>query len=334
MSGRSRRAASKRVDYSKQQDYSDDDIFEDSDGEPAPRARASAGSRRPRKAKANDPNVPQMLPTMMDDEDDGPIVTKPVFTEKGYDITLPPLRERFPFLPEYEEDGSPRIDLIVGRRLVDEKEGEGDDDQKQQASDEHDENEENESVGGPGRKTRRSRASAEPTTTTASPPSGSKKDKGKASDSGPAEYEYLVKFKGRSYLHLEWKTGADLESMNKSAKGIYRRYLKKLSMGTDEDLENPDFDPSYILPEKIIDEADQEITIELTDKELLRWEKQREKELAAEASEEEDELKHAAVQGAKAVSSDDPLAGTDDAKIGKPTYSLTNVPLFRLKFFL
>ena len=70
--------------------------------------------------------------------------------------------------------------------------------------------------------------------------------------------------------------------MNKSAKGIYRRWLKKLAAGTEEDLENPDFDPAYIVPGKIIDEADQEITVELTDKELLRWEKEREKELAEE----------------------------------------------------
>ena len=28
-----------------------------------------------------------------------------------------------------------------------------------------------------------------------------------------------------------------------SAKGIYRRYLKKLAQGTDEELENPEFGP-------------------------------------------------------------------------------------------
>ena len=106
-------------------------------------------------------------------------------------------------------------------------------------------------------------------------------EKAAAASNHVVEYEYLVKYKGRSYLHLEWKTGADLESMNKSAKGIYRRYLKKLTApGIDlEELESPDFDPSYVVPEKIVDEADQEIAIELSDKELLKWEEQRGKEM-------------------------------------------------------
>ncbi|GKY91232.1 hypothetical protein MPSEU_000095800 [Mayamaea pseudoterrestris] len=287
MSARARRAAaSKKVNYAKQQDFSDDDIFEDSDEEPTQRRSSAGGSRsRPRKSKASDPNVPQLLPTMMDDDHEGGgVASRPVFTEKGYDTSLPPLRERFPFLPEYEDDGSPKIELIVGRRLVDEKEGDGAEDLLKQEDGEDEIGNNLES--GEARKTRQSRALAGTADKASSPES---KDKGKISqtESGPAEYEYLVKYKGRSYLHLEWKSGADLESMNKSAKGIYRRYLKKLSQGTDEDLESPEFDQAYITPERIIDEADQEITIELTDKELLRWEKQREKELAAEMSDDD-----------------------------------------------
>jgi hypothetical protein len=308
MSARARRTAAKRVNYAKQQDFSDDDVFEDSDDEPQQK-RQSAG-RRPRKSKAADPNVPQLLPSMMDEDEDGAFASRPVFTEKGYDTSLPPLRERFPFLPEYEDDGSPKIDLIVGRRLVDEKEGDGEDQQKQPSDNGEDEEAEEDTESESVRKTRRSRASA-PLAAKSSSPDTRDKQKSAFVEAGPVEYEYLVKYKGRSYLHLEWKSGADLESMNKSAKGIYRRYLKKISQGTEEDLESPDFDPSYIVPERIIDEADQEITIELSDKELLRWEKQREKEIAAEASDDDDG--NVAANGAKSPQEEN--HGTD-ADIG------------------
>jgi hypothetical protein len=203
-----------------------------------------------------------------------------VYTEKGYDTSLLPIRDRFPFLPEYEEDGSPKIDLIVGRRPVDEKEDALEEEAASPApSDGEDVNVDGET---PTRKVRGRRGSAneDAKTKSASPTK---------QDSGPVEYEYLVKYKGRSYLHLEWKSGADLDSMNKSAKGIYRRWLKKLAGGTEEELESPEFDASYALPEKILDEADQEVTVELSDKELLRWEKEREKELALDDEDDDDD---------------------------------------------
>lgn len=264
---RARRSNVKKVDYSKEQEFSDaEDIFEDSDEEEAPQ------KKRGRKTKSTGTGVRQAVPlaTEFGGSDEGNIEydSRPIYTEKGYDPALPPLRERFSFLPEYEEDGSPKIELIVGRRPVGEKE-EGDEDrnEKENALDENEEN-----GGAHGRRKR------------------GKNDENeiqKKSSGDQVEYEYLIKYKGKSYLHLEWKTGADLESMNKSAKGIYRRYLKKLAQGTDEDLENPEFDPSFALPEKVLDEADQEVSVELTDKQLLKWEKEREAELAAESDEED-----------------------------------------------
>ena len=307
--GRARRTTAKRVDYAKEQDFSDEDLFEDSEKEessrvapvaPTPAAatassRKSKGGGRPRKKKTKPPSSSggggsgggvgggggafehaysgmsgSGAAAAMDLDDYGDDVTTrhTIYTEKGYDPSLPPLRERFPFLPEYEEDGSPKIELIVGRRAVDDKE----DADNNNASDDDDSDNDNAS---PVR--RRSRAVK------------TKNNHAAVGDAAPTEYEYLVKYKGRSYLHLEWKTGADLESMNKSAKGIYRRYLKKIAAGDSEDLENPEFEPSFVVPEKILDEADQEITVELTDKELLRWEKQREKELAANEVEGDDD---------------------------------------------
>ena len=145
MSGerRSRRAKSKVVSYAQEQEVSDDDIFEDSPvEEPTPkrgRPRGSGGnsSRKPRRKNNSASNA-------YDDDDfdygDDGHSSKPVYTEKGYDPTLPPIRERFPFTPEYELDGSPRIDVIVGRRPIDEKESneKGSDEENQEPEDSDD----------------------------------------------------------------------------------------------------------------------------------------------------------------------------------------------------
>lgn len=269
---RARRASAKRVDYGKEQEFSDIDLFEDSEEEVAPPVK-----RRGRKSKGTGVRTSVVTTSAADDDDEDDYDNRPVYTEKGYDPSLPPIRDRFPFLPEYEEDGSPRIELIVGRRPVDEKED------AQKEDDDGDSAEEEESDEGDSERPRRRRND---TKKKVSSPSTKSSKMGDQSE-GLVEYEYLVKYKGRSYLHLEWKTGADLESMNKSAKGIYRRYLKKVHAGVEEDIENPEFDPNYLIPERILDEAEQEITIELSDKELLRWEKEREKELAEESDDSE-----------------------------------------------
>lgn len=259
---RSRRAKS-NVNYSKDQDFSDEDIFEDSPiedttpkrGRPKASRKSTGTRRKPTPADVDEDG-------MADDEEIRS--NKPVFTEKGYDPNLPPIRERFPFMPEVELDGSPRIDLIVGRRPVDDNGDEA------KGSDDVIDSDDSGDGGGP-RSRRR----------------GGEKKKDDESPTkekvGVVEYEYLIKHKNRSYLHLEWKSGADLESMNKSAKTIYRRYLKKIAQGLDDDLESPEFDPSFIVPQKIIAEKEQEMTLELTDKELIKWEKQREKELAEDS---------------------------------------------------
>ena len=126
------------------------------------------------------------------------------------------------------------------------------------------------------------------------------------------DYEYLVKYKGLSYLHLEWKTASDLESMNKSAKNLYRRFVRKLeSGGGTEDsttLEDPTFDSSYAMPQKIIDEREVEVLVELTDKELITWEKQREKEEAQEEEESDDERNDSAVMDMEVANDIPPLS--------------------------
>jgi hypothetical protein len=285
MSGRRstrRSTTQKAVDYAREQEFSDaNDVFEDSDEEPAPKRKAKP--RKSTSARANAATTTTIDTVELDDEG-GYQPSKPIYTEKGYDTNLLPIRERFPFLPEFEPDGSPRIDLIVGRRAVDEKgDSKSNENLNGDESQDGSEDEDGDSEEDGGRRKSRKRGGEKKKK---KDPSPTKKNESE----GPAEYEYLVKYKNRSYLHLEWKTGADLESMNKSAKTLYRRYLKKLAQGLDDELEDPNFDPSYAEPQKIVDEAEQEIVMELSDKELLKWEKEREQTLADEESDSEIEI--------------------------------------------
>ena len=158
------------------------------------------------------------------------------------------------------------------------------------------------------------------------------------------EYEYLVKLKGKSYLHLEWKLGSDLESMNKSAKTLYRRFLKKLESGTDENLEDPSFDPSFAIPQKIVAEKEQKVMVELSDKELIAWEKERERELMEEKSDSENgdvpTISEVVEEEKKDTSSEDEINKLDqegkknnDDENGKKLYSDIMFSLLFLSLF-
>jgi hypothetical protein len=265
---RVRRATIKAINYAKEQDFSDaEDIFEEEPEEPVAKRRG-----RPRKSTGTVDHH-----ELEDADDFRPF--KPAYTEKGYDPTLLPLRERFQFMPEYEPDGSPRIELIVGRRPVDDKNAAASDEEEASSADESQDSEE-----GGRRKSRKKKKTTKNIPKKSNKKESPKKDVDNLHWNEHVEYEYLVKYKGRSYLHLDWKTGADLESMNKSAKTLYRRFLKKLAAGVEEDLEDPEFDPSFAVPQKIVDEDEQEITLDLTDKELVDWEKERKKALEEEES--------------------------------------------------
>jgi hypothetical protein len=327
---RVRRATTKAVNYAKEQEFSDaDDLFEDeSDDEMKPRrgtgvrsktsaSRSSVGGARRDRTSTDARSGTGNLPQIFDDDNQMDHSQRPIYTEKGYDTNLPPIRERFSFLPEYEEDGSPKIELIVGRRPVDDKEEKrtssiGDDD------DADGENEDDDEDNAGRRKNRAGNSTPTKNKGKRSSNNSPKNKKGGTTEAAVAdiviEYEYLVKYKGRSYLHLEWKSGADLESMNKSAKGIYRRYVKKLAVpGVDvEEMESPEFDPSFAIAEKILDEADQEVTEELSDKELLKWEQQKSKEL--EKLEDDNEEETPTTSKADALS---PYPKIEDKQKGK-----------------
>ena len=301
--GRSRRRATKKVDYSKEQEFSDEDVFEDGADSPSP-----APTSRRRTTNTNSSGVKGGKDVDFLDE------PKYRYTERGYDPSLPHLRERFQFLPEFEADGSPKVELIVGRRPIEEKkvtssqneEGQptpdDDDDHHPDDADSTSSESSVEHVKRRGRprkkqvkkkKTREASSSA-----TTKPPERH------------VEYEYLIKLKGKSYLHLEWKAASELESMNKSAKTLFRRFLKKLTQGTEEDLEDPDFDNTYAQPQKIVDEEDHEIFVELTDKELVEYEREQRRNEEAEAADEEEDEEP--VQDVKIEGLDDDDKPTND----------------------
>lgn len=266
-SGRSRRAR-KKIDYSQEQTFSDvdEDVFQD---EPLPEKKKK--SSRKSNASSGGGGGGAVLDNGMFER------TKPVYSERNYDPTELPIREKFTFEPEFEEDGSPAIEIIIGRRPIDDAKdrhvaGEGGTPGSPNSDDDSDDDSD---------APRRTRSI--------------KKMKSKSMDEDDEEnnsemdYEYLVKYKGRSYLHLEWKTAADLESMNVKAKSAYRRFLKKLEAGTDEELEDPTVDPAYTEPGRILAEEDHEMMVELSDKELAKWEKEQKKEMEELESDDDDD---------------------------------------------
>jgi len=66
--------------------------------------------------------------------------------------------------------------------------------------------------------------------------------------------------------------------MNKSAKFLYRRFVRKLESGNHNDetatLEDPTFDSSFAIPQKIVDHKEKDVCTELSDKELIEREKE------------------------------------------------------------
>ena len=265
LEGRSRRAR-KKVDYSIEQQFSDEDIFQDSDVEEKTQA---SSKRKSRGRKSTGILTTGVMESGMSFER-----AKPVYTERGYDPSLLPIRERFTFEPEYEDDGTPKIELIVGRRLIEDTKDRQYNEDEKESDDDDDESD-------------APRSSRSKSQSKNRKPSVDE-DQEKANQT-EMDYEYLLKYKGRSYLHLEWKSAADLESMGKVAKTIYRRFLKKLEQGTEEDLEDPTFDPSYTEPGRILAEEEHEIMVEMTNKELAKWQKEQAAEMGEEDESEEEE---------------------------------------------
>lgn len=105
------------------------------------------------------------------------------------------IRDRFPFEPEKEEDGTYAIQTILGRRVR--------------------------KSGNRIQKTTESSVSLADMT---------------AMDA-KYEYEYLIKFKGLSYLRVQWLSATDIETMNTRSRNMLNKYLTKIDRGEPVDLD-------------------------------------------------------------------------------------------------
>ena len=73
-------------------------------------------------------------------------------------------------------------------------------------------------------------------------------------------YEYLLKFKGMSYLHVKWENATEIDAMNSNSKKTLMRYLGRLDRGDPECPEEVDLDPSWTEVEKVLDVREEEVT--------------------------------------------------------------------------
>ncbi len=72
------------------------------------------------------------------------------------------------------------------------------------------------------------------------------------------DYEYLVKYRSLSYLHVQWLSASEIDAMNDKSKKVLQRYLNKLDRGEQVD-EDGEIDPTYLEVEKILDVKEQEV---------------------------------------------------------------------------
>jgi len=125
------------------------------------------------------------------------------------------IRNRFPFEPERDEDGTLKIQLIFGRRP---------------------------------RKTGKRWRNSSP----------GKHSNFSAMDS-KFDYEYLIKYKSMSYLHCQWLSAHEIDTMSARSKMALNRYLNKIDKGDPTAQEDGEFDPSFTEIEKILDMREEEV---------------------------------------------------------------------------
>jgi len=73
------------------------------------------------------------------------------------------------------------------------------------------------------------------------------------------EYEYLVKYKGMSYRHVQWLNASEIEAMNQSSRKCLSRYLTKVDKGESAGLEDGEIETSFLEVEKILDCREEEV---------------------------------------------------------------------------
>eukprot|EP00604_Paraphysomonas_vestita_P004366 CAMPEP_0174825760 /NCGR_PEP_ID=MMETSP1107-20130205/43088_1 /TAXON_ID=36770 /ORGANISM="Paraphysomonas vestita, Strain GFlagA" /LENGTH=111 /DNA_ID=CAMNT_0016057705 /DNA_START=543 /DNA_END=878 /DNA_ORIENTATION=- len=74
-----------------------------------------------------------------------------------------------------------------------------------------------------------------------------------------------------SYLHVQWLSAHEIETMNPRSKQALQRYLNKLDKGDPGAQEDGEFDPSYTEIEKILDCREEDVyeTVDETAPEVI-----------------------------------------------------------------
>ena len=70
-------------------------------------------------------------------------------------------------------------------------------------------------------------------------------------------YEYLVKYKSLSYLHVQWLSATEMEQMSAKSKARFVKYLNSLSAGADGG--DGEVDPSLTEVERILDVREEDV---------------------------------------------------------------------------
>jgi hypothetical protein len=73
------------------------------------------------------------------------------------------------------------------------------------------------------------------------------------------DYEYLVRFKSMSFMHVQWLSAHEIDTMNHRCKIMLMRYLQKLDAGDPSAHEDPDIDASFTEVEKVLDVREEDV---------------------------------------------------------------------------
>jgi len=127
---------------------------------------------------------------------------------------------------------------------------------------------------------------------------------------GRVEYEYLIKYKGQSYKHLEFRRAGDLNSAPGQRKNMLSRYLKKLDHpdANVEELEDCEVDESFVQVERILDEKIEQVEVEMTEQEIRQMK---------EEEKQERRMRSESIASEKSTEGDVDIAGADKEKGGE-----------------
>ncbi|VDL72875.1 unnamed protein product [Nippostrongylus brasiliensis] len=82
-----------------------------------------------------------------------------------------------------------------------------------------------------------------------------------------AEHQYLIKWKGKAYIHCEWKTLKELEEVDKRAPAKVKRFRQKKSH-LNNDADEEDFNSDYTVVDRIVDVGTGDDGLEYA---LVKW---------------------------------------------------------------